>query len=183
MGLTIITLSYVWILALSQLVWKTAEPQPALRIWAIPVTLLIGVQIILGSLMSGMQAASVATDWPLMNGRLLPPLILGNEARFVHFSHRLVAYTLVVLIAVLAVKALRTDVERSVKLQLGLGMSLMVLLQVTLGVLVLRGTTVDGVPLDRAIVHQALGVVMLLSMTYTVNRLRSSLAVTQAPEH
>ena len=81
----------------------------------------------------------MATDWPLMNGKIIPP-DLDNEVRFVHFTHRLIAYTLLVLIVWIAVKAVRTPtLEHSVKGHLAGGMIFMVLLQSLLGILTLNG--------------------------------------------
>ena len=186
MGLAIITLSYVLWLALLQLVWKTSESYPGLRRWAIAVAILIGVQIIFGALMSGTEAARFYTTWPTMNGKIIPANILDFDSgyypvTFIQFTHRLIGYALVIMIALLAIKAIRSSVERSVKMHIAVGMSFMVVLQIALGVLTLAGTRTGTIPIDRALAHQALGVIMLMSMVYVVYRLRVNDIVKQNP--
>lgn len=173
MGLTMITLSFILWLALSQFSIKTVTPpQPKLRQLAIAVTVVIGVQIVFGALMSGMKGATVATDWPLMNGKIIPPA-LNVDVRLVHFTHRLLAYTLFVMIIWQAISAVRSSsLARGVKRHLAGGMTFMVILQSVLGILTLDAARTGEIPLDRALTHQALGVLMLLSMMFAIYRLR-----------
>jgi heme A synthase len=66
--------------------------------------------LIVGAYVRGEGAGRAFTDWPLMDGRLVPPL-RSFEAGL-HFGHRLLALAVGVLVVALAARALRVRAVR-----------------------------------------------------------------------
>lgn len=134
------------------------------------------VQCLLGGLVAGAKAGFVYTDWPLMNGSVLPPadwrlgvLTFLHDQALVQFNHRLVAYGLLIAGTVYAVQAWRW------RLAEGLGLAAFTLagalwLQAGLGIV----TLVHAVPLALGGLHQAGAVVVLLIATVNLWLVRRS---------
>jgi heme a synthase len=63
---------------------------------------LLFMQLTYGAFMAGMKAATVAPTWPSINGDYLPLTLLNesliNHPINIHFIHRLLAYTILILI-------------------------------------------------------------------------------------
>ena len=87
--------------------------------WArggLALTGLIFVQIMLGALVAGNRAGKIYNDWPMMNGQLFPKDYTGDglwdtiahSLAAVQFNHRMVAYVIVVVVAIFAVNAWRS---------------------------------------------------------------------------
>lgn len=124
---------------------------------------LVMVQSLLGALVAGGHAGMVYTDWPLMNGQVLPPVDWGQGAlAFLHdqaltqFNHRIVAYLLLAVVTLYVIQALRW------RLAEGMGASAIALaaavwMQAILGVL----TLIHAVPLTLGVLHQAGAAVVL----------------------
>jgi cytochrome c oxidase assembly protein subunit 15 len=105
-----------------------------LGVWTAGVT---GVQMVLGSVVTGVGAGLAYATFPSFNGRAVPafhPPYQWREAT--HVGHRLLAYTLAVLVVVLAVRARRRGDAWLARLSL-LAVGL-VAVQIVLGVLNLR---------------------------------------------
>lgn len=68
------------------------------------------VLLIVGAYVRGEGAGRAFTDWPLMDGRLLPPLRSLEAA--LHFGHRLLALAVGVLVVALAARSLRVRAVR-----------------------------------------------------------------------
>lgn len=128
---------------------------------------LVFLQCLLGALVAGGHAGLVYTDWPLMNGAVLPPAdwSLGAGA-FLHdqaltqFNHRLVAYGLLIAVTIYAVQAWRWRVAE------GMGLSAFVLAGVIWGQAILGVfTLVHAVPLSLGVLHQAGAAVVLAVAT------------------
>ena len=125
------------------------------------------VQCLLGALVAGGHAGLVYTDWPLMNGAVLPPAdwSLGASA-FLHdqaltqFNHRLVAYGLLIAVSIYAFQAWRWRVAE------GMGLAAFVLagvvwFQAVLGIV----TLMHAVPVWLGVLHQAGAAVVLAVAT------------------
>lgn len=141
--------------------------------WSRGAALLLGaifVQCLLGALVAGAKAGFVYTDWPLMNGAVLPPvdwagkgaLAVLHDQGLVQFTHRIWAYVVMIFATGYAVQAWRW------RLAEGLGFSSIILaaavwLQAALGVV----TLIHAVPLPLGVLHQA-GAALVL-MLGTVN--------------
>ena len=121
------------------------------------------VQILAGALVAGHDAGRGYTDWPLMNGAILPPEateltpfwrnIFENPA-LVQFDHRVIGYVLFAAIVWLWFRSRRTGHARLKRwhdwvLVAATG-------QMLWGIL----TVLNGAPLTYAIVHQAGAIVL-----------------------
>ena len=152
--------------------WNGEEHSRSPEGWSRGAALLLGAvffQCLLGGLVAGAKAGFVYTDWPLMNGGMLPPvewskgaLAFLHDQALVQFNHRIWAYGLLIGGTVYAVQAWRW------RLAEGLGMSAFIVaavlwLQAVLGVV----TLIHAVPLWLGALHQA-GAALVLA-TVTVN--------------
>lgn len=149
---------------------SVAPADPALRLLMGLVAGLVFVQVFGGALVAGSGAGRIYTDWPWMAGRWLPevgPLtlsldLLGDHA-LVQFQHRLLAY---VILALAVLGALRARRARSVAHQrAAIAVLAAVLVQVTLGV----ATLVAASPPSLGLIHQA-GAVVLFGVTVAARR-------------
>lgn len=133
------------------------------RRWAVILLGLTTMMVVTGGLVAGSRAGAVYRTFPLMDGRLIPPglyalqpwghnLILNMAA--IQFHHRVAAWLLVILVAVLQTR--QHDAPPAVRRAIRL-VGAAVLTQVTLGALTVMG----GVPVALGVLHQvgALGVV------------------------
>jgi heme a synthase len=126
---------------------------------------LVFLQIALGGLVAGSKAGLTYNTWPLMDGRLVPPLdglfavrpwienFVDNVA-LVQFNHRIVAYVLAAFAIWHAVAARRAGgaIARSAAL-----LAALTLAQMTLGIV----TLLLAVPLWAGLVHQLLAMALL----------------------
>ncbi|MFN3214726.1 MAG: COX15/CtaA family protein [Henriciella sp.] len=147
------------------------EPKPAgrkLRWLAIGVLGLTSVQMMTGALVAGLDAGRSYTDWPLMAGELVPSHYvdaeLGVRSLFegraaTQFNHRAGAYLLWALSLFAAFQARGTSLFK------GFGLiALLVSAQAIWGII----TLINAAPLPIALVHQGLGVLVLLAAIWIV---------------
>lgn len=143
------------------------------------------IQMIFAGLMSGMKAGLFFPTWPDMNGRFIPEVLLKSSNwtwhnltnydtfvfshAFVHFTHRMLAYIILLLTAFISFKY-RLYVYKLAKKWLSISFVL-VLLQVTLGVLTLLNIN-SGIPLLYGVLHQLVGVLFFISLLFTYFSLR-----------
>jgi cytochrome c oxidase assembly protein subunit 15 len=171
-----VLLSYTFWFALRLLVRPSAilyAPRLKRLTWAILA--LLAVQLIFGALMAGFKAAPAAPTWPSINGSFFPAgrgrlglAGLIEDRIVIHFVHRMLAYVLVVLIAIWSVQAFRRNggpVFSKWKL-LPFGF---VMLQLTLGILTVLTST--GIRVTKwntfewmAQLHQFVALLLLLSL-------------------
>ncbi|MFC7379513.1 COX15/CtaA family protein [Brevundimonas sp. GCM10030266] len=152
--------------------WNGEEHSRSPEGWSRGAAILLGAvlfQCLLGGLVAGAKAGFIYTDWPLMNGAVLPPVEWGKGAlAFLHdqalvqFNHRIFAYALLIGGTVYAVQAWRW------RLAEGLGASAFAVavalwLQAALGIV----TLMHAVPLWLGGLHQA-GAALVLALA-TVN--------------
>jgi cytochrome c oxidase assembly protein subunit 15 len=148
--------------------WNGPETSRSPAGWSRGAAVLLAavfVQCLLGGLVAGAKAGFIYTDWPLMNGSVLPPVDWGQGAlAFLHdpalvqFNHRIWGYLLVLCGTVYAVQAWRW------RLAEGLGFAAVVVagslwLQAALGVV----TLVNVVPIWLGGLHQA-GAALVLAI-------------------
>ncbi len=132
---------------------------------------LVTLQMAAGALVAGLDAGRSYTDWPLMAGELVPGVYLAPELGWrslfegreaTQFNHRLLAYVLLAT-SLWAAFAFR---------QGGHGFGLLaglVTAQSAWGIL----TLVNAAPLELALVHQGLGVLVFLAALRTAWRVQS----------
>lgn len=183
-----ILLCYTLWFALSLLV-KPAQRTYAPRLKKLTawIVAILTLQLVYGSFMAGLHAALAAHTWPDINGsaipfgmsRLHPFLInLTSNAITVQFIHRGLAYLLTALIFIWWLKARRLPAA-SLARRLRWLPPVVVLLQVTLGVLTVLGSTVH-IPVDLAVAHQ-FGGMLLLESLFVMLYLLPSASLSSAP--
>jgi heme a synthase len=140
------------------------------------------VQIYLGALVAGLRAGLIFNTWPLIDGRFVPstgdlffahPLWRNffENTLTVQFDHRMVAYGLCALALVHAVDARLFGRDKPLATGAGL-VAVAVLAQATIGI----ATLMWVVPIELALLHQAVALVVLTSATLHAAR---TLAVPQ----
>lgn len=143
-----------------------------LNVWLLA---LVTVQLIYGAFMAGLHAALVANTWPDINGAWVPAGMFsqgGFLTDIVHntitiqFIHRGLAYLITILIAVWWWKSAQTPANSLLHAVRYLPL-LLVLLQVLLGVLTLLNSQVK-IPITYGILHQCVGMLLLLSLVWTL---------------
>ena len=130
----------------------------------------LSVTIVWGAFVAGLDAGLFYNTFPLMNGAWLPneifdvrPLILGlmDNPALVQFTHRYIAMATTLVLALLALRAMRQPgVTRMVRYT-GLGIGIMAIVQTTLGI----ATLLSQVWIPLAALHQAGALVLVALMT------------------
>jgi len=145
---------------------------------ALPVVLgaLIFLQMASGALVAGLDAGRTYTDWPMMAGEFVPQGYWASELGIrnifenhatAQFNHRIIAYLITILAVVVAfVGRERSNVYGTNFLLAAIGA------QVLWGIL----TLMNAAPLSLALVHQGLGVIVLIAAIRTVFRARYSVS-------
>ena len=159
----------------------TGRPQPAatprLKFTAIALLGLTFVQIYFGALVAGLRAGRVYNTWPEIDGAFIPSAArlwfeepwwrnLFDNTLTVQFEHRMTAYALLALAVLHAIDTLRSRAGTAV---IGGAWSLVaaIALQATLGIL----TLLRQVPIDLALAHQAVAIVVLTLAIFQVELL------------
>jgi cytochrome c oxidase assembly protein subunit 15 len=145
---------------------------------------LVIVQIYLGALVAGLRAGLIYNTWPLIDGSLIPsaanlffdhPLWRNffENTLTVQFDHRMVAYGLCALALIHAIDA-RVQ-GRGEPLAMGAGFVAVALFaQAAIGIM----TLTSAVPIELALLHQAVALVALTGATLHAARTFSHLIVT-----
>ena len=173
------------LLIFAAIVWTlrrlTDRPQPAapsrLKITGVVLLVLTFVQLYFGALVAGLRAGRVYNTWPDIDGAFIPSAArlwfeepwwrnLFDNTLTVQFEHRMTAYALLVLAILHAVDAVRSRAGTAVIggawwLVAAIG------LQATLGIL----TLLHQVPIDLALTHQAVAIVVLTLAVLQTERL------------
>jgi cytochrome c oxidase assembly protein subunit 15 len=145
---------------------ESASPRMRRAAWLL--VLLAFLQMALGALVAGTDAGLTYNTWPLMDGHLVPrglalldPLWLNlvDNVTTIQFNHRIAAYGLAA--AVIAYSAALRRGPEPARAR-ALLMSLLVLAQVALGIV----TLVRGVPIELALAHQALALILLTALVW-----------------
>lgn len=174
------TLFWTWLSTLAP--YPQVIHIPLLKKWAFRIAILLGVQIVLGGIMSGMKAGLFAATWPRINGDWIPSILLrGTEWNYlnfteydrgpfmvalVQFAHRNLAYVLTIIILWYFYKGMTKAPTGPFRRTLPL-LPVMVLLQVLLGIFTLL-YCVGTVPVGLGVFHQA-GALVLLSIVLLLN--------------
>ncbi len=124
------------------------------------------IQLLLGAYVAGLRAGYVASDWPLMNDKFIPDGIdssngalsmLGNDPFWLHFAHRWWAWILVATLVILArrVKAVGAH-------HISIAIYAVLSIQILLGI----ATVMSGMNFTLAVLHQAVGALVVASVTW-----------------
>src|ERR1700733_12002599 len=148
-----------------------------LKITSVAILALTFVQLYLGALVAGLRAGKIYNTWPDIDGGFIPSSArlffdlpwwrnLLENTLTEQLEHRMVAYTLFALAVWHAIDAARSRAERSV-IDGALWFLGVVTLQATLGIL----TLLNQAPMDLALPHQAVAIVVLMLAVLQAERL------------
>jgi cytochrome c oxidase assembly protein subunit 15 len=150
---------------------------PRLKITAMALLALTFAQLYFGALVAGLRAGRVYNTWPDIDGSLIPSAArlwfeepwwrnLFDNTLTVQFEHRMTAYALLALAILHAIDAVRSRAAAAV---VGGAWWLVaaIVLQATLGIL----TLLRQVPIDLALTHQAIAIVVLTLAVSQAERL------------
>ncbi len=145
---------------------NTGEHRPArLTGLSIGVIAVLFVQLLLGAWVAGLDAGSIASDWPLMQGHLVPAGIdtargpgfaLTHDPYLIHFLHRWWAWVAVVALVVLARRVKPLDRRASIAIHSAFGV------QILLGI----ATVMSGMAIWLAASHQAVGALLVAATAW-----------------
>ena len=145
---------------------RTGENRPArLKPVAVAAALLLLVQLLLGAWVAGLNAGYVASDWPLMQGRVVPdgidtargPLFaLTHDPFLLHFLHRWWAWVVVAALVVMARRVKPLDRGASIAIHSAFGT------QILLGI----ATVMSGMSIALATLHQAVGALLVIAVAW-----------------
>src|SRR5712671_1624786 len=156
---------------------QSAVASPRLKITALVLLALTFVQLYLGALVAGLRAGRIYNTWPEIDGALIPSAArlffeapwwrnLFDNTLTVQFEHRMTAYALLSLALLHAIDAVRSRAGSAV-ISGAWWLAAAVILQATLGVL----TLLNQVPIDLALAHQAVAIVVLTLSILQAERL------------
>jgi cytochrome c oxidase assembly protein subunit 15 len=169
----------------ASIVWTlrrmTERPQPVvaarLKITGVALLALTFVQLYFGALVAGLRAGRLYNTWPEIDGAFIPSAArlwfeepwwrnLFDNTLTVQFEHRMTAYALLALAVVHAVDA---TISRAGTAVVGGAWWLVaaITLQAVLGIL----TLLHQVPIDLALAHQAVAIVVLTLVVLQTDRL------------
>ncbi len=145
---------------------RTGEDRPA-RLTGIAVGVIgvLLIQLLLGAWVAGLDAGYVASDWPLMQGSLVPAGIdtsrgpafaLTHDPFLIHFLHRWWAWVVVAALVILARRVRPIDRRASIAIHSALGV------QILLGI----STVMSGVAIWLAASHQAVGALLVAATAW-----------------
>ena len=162
---------------LAALVWtaldmlRPAQRRARLTGVAVGAGAVLFVQLLLGAWVAGMRAGYVASDWPTMQGQLVPAGIewsngalwaLSHDPILVHFVHRWWAFAALAALVVLARAVKRAGVRpASIAIHATLGS------QILLGI----ATVTSGMNIVLATAHQAVGALLVAAVAWGAHAL------------
>ncbi len=123
------------------------------------------VQLLLGAWVAGLNAGYVASDWPLMQGRLYPEGVdwspgaahtLTSDPFLLHFLHRWWAWVVVAALVIFSRRVRRVDPRASRAIHSAFGT------QILLGI----ATVMTGMNIVLAVLHQAVGALLVAAFTW-----------------
>ena len=156
----------VWTALDLQQLAKRGDHRPARLVpVAIGTIAVLFVQLLLGAWVAGLDAGYIASDWPLMQGELVPDGIdasrgagfaLTHDPYLIHFLHRWWALAVVAAMVVLARRAKPIERRASIAIHSALGT------QILLGI----ATVMSGMALWLAASHQAVGALLVAATAW-----------------
>jgi cytochrome c oxidase assembly protein subunit 15 len=133
------------------------------------VAAILFVQLLFGAFTAGLDAGYVSSTWPLMNDHFFPEGVtwlgsllatIGNDPFLIHFIHRWWAWLVLIALIMLARKAKQAGERRAaIALHAAVGT------QILLGI----ATVVTGMNFWLAVLHQAVGALVVVSATLSLH--------------
>lgn len=127
-------------------------------------------QLLFGAWVAGLNAGYAAKSWPLMNGSFFPVDVdwsrgvlhaLTYDPFLLHFIHRWWAFAAVAALVVMGRAVRRVDRRISIAIHTAFGV------QVLLGI----ATVMSSVDLNLAVLHQAVGAILVATTAWGAHRL------------
>lgn len=148
-----------------------------LKITGATLLVLTFIQLYLGALVAGLRAGKIYNTWPEIDGGFVPAAErlffetpwwrnLFDNSLTVQFEHRMVAYALFVLAILHALDTIRSRAGPTV-VNGALGLAAVITLQATLGIL----TLLNSAPIDLALTHQGVAILVLTLAVLQAERL------------
>ncbi|HEV2568858.1 COX15/CtaA family protein [Sphingomonas sp.] len=153
---------------LGLLVWTALDlrtgQRARLRRGPAVILVVLTIQILFGAWTAGLNAGLAASDWPLMNGRFFPEVAvtaqtLAYDPFLIHWVHRWWAWVTVAALVVLARMVRHKDRKSSIAVHSAFG------IQILLGI----ATVMTGVNIVLAVLHQAVGALVVASAAWAVH--------------
>ena len=145
---------------------RTGENLPARLTRASSVTaVILFIQLLLGAWVAGLNAGYVASDWPMMQGKLYPDGVdwtqgalhaLTNDPFLLHFLHRWWAFVVVAALVIFARRVRPVERAASKAIHNAFGT------QILLGI----ATVMTGMNIVLAVLHQAVGALVVAAFTW-----------------
>lgn len=141
--------------------------------FASAILLILFVQLLFGAWVAGLNAGYVSSSWPLMNGRLYPEGVdmgrgiwfaLAHDPFLTHFIHRWWAWVVVAALVVMA-RRLKKAGARPVSIAIHSAFGTQILLGIA--------TVMTGMNIVLAVLHQAVGALVVASTIWGAHRLGS----------
>lgn len=161
-----------------------ATASSRLKITSMVLLALTFVQLYFGALVAGLRAGRLYNTWPDIDGGFIPSAArlwfeapwwrnLFDNALTVQFEHRMTAYALLAMAFLHVVDAVRSRANSAV-----IGGAWLLLAALTLQALLGILTLLNQVPIDLALAHQAVAIVVLTLAVLQAERLASRRART-----
>jgi heme a synthase len=165
-----------------------APAAPRLKITGMALVALTFVQLYFGALVAGLRAGRVYNTWPDIDGAFIPSAErllfeqpwwrnLFDNTLTVQFEHRMTAYALFMLAILHAIDTTRSRAGAAV-ISGAWWLVAAIALQATLGIL----TLLNQVPIDLALAHQAVAIVVLTLAILQAERLAARRTETDRPK-
>jgi heme a synthase len=129
------------------------------------------VQLLLGAWVAGLSAGYVSNTWPLMNDKLVPDGIewgagivyaITHDPYLIHFAHRWWAWAVVAVLIVMARK-IKKNHPRIISISIHSAIGVQILLGIA--------TVMTGMNIVLAVLHQAVGALVVASVVWGAHRL------------
>jgi cytochrome c oxidase assembly protein subunit 15 len=159
----------IWVALDLRTLAETGHDRPArLTRGSLVTGTILFVQLLLGAWVAGLNAGYVARDWPLMQGKFWPDGIdwapgagwaATHDPYLLHFLHRWWAWVLVAALVIFArqVKVVDRSAAKAIHIAFGT--------QILLGI----ATVMSGMNIVLAVLHQAVGALVVASVTWGAN--------------
>jgi len=164
--------------------YRNENTKPKLKLLSVLI-LITFIQMIFAGLMSGMKAGLFYPSWPDMNGTFIPEVLLNKEnwtwmnltnydtfifaPALVQFTHRLLAYILLLLTSYIYFKY-RSKIDKLAKFWLDTSF-ILIILQLILGILTILNIN-PGIPLFYGVLHQLVGILFFIGLFFLFFSLR-----------
>ena len=148
-----------------------SQPPARLTGFGAGVLAILFIQLLLGAWVAGLNAGYVSNSWPLMNGNIWPDGIdWANGALFAlthdpflnHFLHRWWAWIVVAALIIMA-RRLKREGARSISVAIHSAFGVQILLGIA--------TVITGMNIVLAVLHQAVGALVVAATVWGAHRL------------